>query len=136
MTLVIVAGFSLQLAMGRSSFAAPWYVHAHAVVFMAWVGIYLTQNVLARNQLIGFGLGLAAGNFLFLAVGDLLQELDFRGPRRYLLSVMLLAGVGLAVLIGKLETSGHEHHRPAAGAGHDHGHSHDDHDHTGHDHAH
>lgn len=96
----------------------------------------LTQNVLARNQLIGFGLGLAAGNFLFLAVGDLLQELDFRGPRRYLLSAMLLAGVGLAVLIGKLETSGHEHHRPAAGAGHDHGHSHDDHDHAGHDHAH
>ncbi|MDZ4370254.1 MAG: hypothetical protein U1C74_02375 [Phenylobacterium sp.] len=45
MTLVLVAGFSLQLAMGRSSFSAPLFVHAHAVVFMGWVGIYLLQNV-------------------------------------------------------------------------------------------
>lgn len=45
MTVVLIAGFSLQLAMGRSSFAAPFYVHLHAVVFMGWVGIYLLQNV-------------------------------------------------------------------------------------------
>jgi len=44
MTLVIVAGFSTQLAMGRSSFSAPLLVHAHAVVFMGWVAIYLLQN--------------------------------------------------------------------------------------------
>lgn len=47
MTLVLVTGFSVQLAMGRSSFAAPLLVHAHAVVFMGWVGIYLLQNVFA-----------------------------------------------------------------------------------------
>jgi hypothetical protein len=45
MTLVVVAGFSLQLGMGRSSFSAPLLVHAHAVVFMGWVVIYLLQNV-------------------------------------------------------------------------------------------
>lgn len=45
MALVIVAGFSVQLAMGRSSFSAPPLVHAHAVVFMGWVVIYLLQNV-------------------------------------------------------------------------------------------
>ena len=44
MTVVIVAGFSVQLAMGRSSFASPLLVHAHAVVFMGWVTIYLLQN--------------------------------------------------------------------------------------------
>lgn len=49
MTLVIVAGFSVQLATGRSSFSAPLLVHAHAVVFMGWVGIYLLQNVLATT---------------------------------------------------------------------------------------
>ena len=49
MTVVIVAGFSVQLAMGRSTFAAPPLVHAHAVVFMGWVAIYLTQNVLAAT---------------------------------------------------------------------------------------
>jgi hypothetical protein len=49
MTFVLMAGFSLQLAMGRSSFAAPLYVHAHAVVFMGWVGIYLLQNIFAAT---------------------------------------------------------------------------------------
>lgn len=49
MALVIVAGFSLQLAMGRSTFAAPPLVHAHAVVFMGWVTIYVLQNILATK---------------------------------------------------------------------------------------
>ena len=49
MTIVIVAGFSLQLAMGRSTFASPLRVHAHALLFMGWVGIYLLQNVFAAT---------------------------------------------------------------------------------------
>jgi hypothetical protein len=50
MTLVIVAGFSVQLAMGRSSFASPLLVHAHAVVFMGWVAIYLLQNTFVATD--------------------------------------------------------------------------------------
>lgn len=50
MTLVIVGGFSTQLAMGRSSFGAPLLVHAHAVVFMGWVAIYLLQNALVATN--------------------------------------------------------------------------------------
>lgn len=50
MALVIVAGFSLQLAMGRSSFASPPLVHAHAIVFMGWVAIYVTQNALVAGE--------------------------------------------------------------------------------------
>lgn len=46
MAAVIVAGFSFQLAMGRSTFASPVRVHAHAVLFMGWVTIYLLQNIL------------------------------------------------------------------------------------------
>jgi hypothetical protein len=49
MTVVIVAGFSVQLAMGRSSFSSPPLVHAHAIVFMGWVAIYLLQNVFATT---------------------------------------------------------------------------------------
>lgn len=49
MTVLIVTGFSVQLAMGRSSFASPLLVHAHAVVFMGWVGIYLLQNIFAAT---------------------------------------------------------------------------------------
>ncbi|WP_397399470.1 hypothetical protein [Phenylobacterium sp.] len=45
MAVVLVAGFSVQLATGRSSFSAPLMVHAHAVVFMGWLGIYLLQNI-------------------------------------------------------------------------------------------
>ena len=53
MALLIVAGFSTQLAMGRSSFSSPPLVHAHAIVFMGWVAIYVTQNVLATSGRIG-----------------------------------------------------------------------------------
>lgn len=45
MTLVIVAGFSTDLAMGRSTFYSPPLVHAHAIIFMGWVTIYLLQNI-------------------------------------------------------------------------------------------
>lgn len=52
MTLVIVVGFSLQLVMGRSTFASPPVVHAHALVFMGWVVIYVLQNVfVATNRM-------------------------------------------------------------------------------------
>lgn len=53
MTLVIVAGFSTQLAMGRSTFYSPPLVHAHAVMFMGWVTIYLLQNVLVATDRMG-----------------------------------------------------------------------------------
>ena len=43
MALVIVAGFSFNLAMGRSSFAAPWPFHVHGVIFMGWLGLYTMQ---------------------------------------------------------------------------------------------
>ena len=50
MTLVIVAGFSNQLAMGRSTFYSPPLVHAHAIMFMGWVTIYLMQNILVATN--------------------------------------------------------------------------------------
>ncbi len=43
MATVIIAGFSLNLAMGRSSFAAPWPFHVHGMIFMGWLGLYLAQ---------------------------------------------------------------------------------------------
>ncbi len=42
----VVVAFSLFLAAGISSFGAPWWVHVHAVSFMAWIGFYLLQNTL------------------------------------------------------------------------------------------
>jgi len=53
MTVVIVAGFSTQLAMGRSTFYSPPLVHAHAIMFMGWVTIYLLQNILVATDRMG-----------------------------------------------------------------------------------
>ena len=46
MAATIVAGFSLNIALGRSSFGMPWLVHVHAAVMMGWLGLYLAQNAL------------------------------------------------------------------------------------------
>lgn len=46
MSASIVAGFSFNIAVGRSSFSLPWLVHFHAWAMMGWVGLYLTQNAL------------------------------------------------------------------------------------------
>jgi hypothetical protein len=49
MALVQVAGFSTNLAMGRSSFGAPVYVHIHAFLFFGWVLLFLLQSFLAER---------------------------------------------------------------------------------------
>jgi hypothetical protein len=46
---LIVTGFSLHFAMGRSSFAQPAVYHAHALVYMGWVAIFVAQHWLAAN---------------------------------------------------------------------------------------
>ncbi|MFM5949284.1 MAG: hypothetical protein ACKOPM_08640 [Novosphingobium sp.] len=47
--LVLVAGFSIQLAAGRSSFAVPLIYHLHGVVFFGWVVLFLTQSFLVAS---------------------------------------------------------------------------------------
>lgn len=49
MALTIAAGFSFQLAMGRSSFHVPLYIHVHALVFFGWTTLYVAQNALAAS---------------------------------------------------------------------------------------
>ena len=45
MSVIIIAGFTFNLAMGRSSFAAPWPYHVHGMIFMSWIGLYLAQSI-------------------------------------------------------------------------------------------
>jgi uncharacterized membrane protein YozB (DUF420 family) len=47
MAAVIVAGFSLNLAMGRSSFAVPLAYHFHAAIFFGWTALFVVQTRLA-----------------------------------------------------------------------------------------
>ncbi len=50
MAATIIAGFSLNVALGRSSFGAPWLVHIHAWVMMGFVALYLAQNYLVFSD--------------------------------------------------------------------------------------
>jgi hypothetical protein len=50
MALTVAAGFSLQLAAGRSTFHSPLLVHAHAITFMGWVTLYLLQNIFVASD--------------------------------------------------------------------------------------
>jgi hypothetical protein len=49
MALTVVAGFSFQLVMGRSTFGSPLRVHVHAFAFMGWVIIFLFQTSFATR---------------------------------------------------------------------------------------
>src|SRR3546814_8387381 len=50
MSAIIVAGFSVNLVLGRSTFAVPLAYHVHAAVFFGWVALYLAQNGLVATN--------------------------------------------------------------------------------------
>lgn len=109
MAAVMVAGFSVQLLMGRSSFAAPPRVHAHAVIFFGWIVLFLTQahaamrGDLARHRLLGPVAGvwivamLIAGTVVTLALVQAGRAPFFFYPQQFLIAdpVSLLGFVGL-----------------------------------------
>jgi hypothetical protein len=51
MAATIVAGFSFNIVVGRSSFALPPVYHFHAIVMIGGLGLYVAQNslILAGN---------------------------------------------------------------------------------------
>ncbi|MFL6856717.1 MAG: hypothetical protein ACJ8EB_02285 [Allosphingosinicella sp.] len=49
MAIVIVAGFSLNAIMGRSTIFSPISVHVHGVLFMSFLMLYVTQNALVAT---------------------------------------------------------------------------------------
>ena len=57
MAAVLVAGFSLNLAMGRSSFAVPLIYHLHAGIFFGWTALFVTQVGLASSNNLGYEQG-------------------------------------------------------------------------------
>lgn len=46
---VLVAGFSLHLVAGRSSFAVPLIYHVHAFVFFGWTALFVAQTGLMAS---------------------------------------------------------------------------------------
>lgn len=49
MAIVIIAGFSLNAIMGRSTIYSPISVHIHGLLFMGFLGLYVTQNFLIAS---------------------------------------------------------------------------------------
>lgn len=43
----VLLGFGGFAALGISSFLSPWWVHLHALSFMAWIVLFMAQNTLA-----------------------------------------------------------------------------------------
>ncbi len=123
MAAVIVAGFSLQLAMGRSSFASPPLVHAHAIVFMGWVALYVAQNyfVATGNTVMHRRLGWIAtgwivamvvlGCLVTLAIVRRGQVPFFFQPLQFLIfdpvSVFTFAGLSAAAIVLRRQTGWH-----------------------------
>jgi len=109
MSATIVAGFVFQLAMGRSSFAAPWQYHVHGIFFMSWLGLYLAQHITASrgNFSLHARLGRAAYVFIpaMVAAGLLLMVTAARrngGPFFFNLSEFLISNSALLLCFGVL----------------------------------
>jgi zinc and cadmium transporter len=81
----------------------------------------------ARNQLTGAALAFSAGTFLFIALSDLLPEVQFHRHDRIPLSLALIVGVVLMGFIALLEPHEHDEHRddPKTTSPHHDGHDHD-----------
>ena len=76
----------------------------------------------ANPALVGCALAFCAGTFLCISCSDLLPELHFHTHDRVRLSLALAAGLGVSILVGQLETCGHDYHQ-CQGQGHDHEHA-------------
>ena len=123
MAFIFVAGFSFQLAMGRSTFASPLRVHVHAVLFMGWVALYLVQNVLVATGRIGLHrrLGwIAAGWMVAMTVSGIVVTVMvvrngttpfFFQPLQFLvfdpIAVLTFAGLTTAAILLRRQTDWH-----------------------------
>ena len=123
MALVVIAGFSTQLAMGRSTFGAPLRVHVHAVVFMGWVAIFVTQSWLATRGPLALHrkLGWLALGWMGLMVGAAMTVIVamarggtvpfFFTPQQFLIgdpaSLVCFVGLTLAAIAKRRETDWH-----------------------------
>lgn len=122
-------GFGATVALGATAF----------VLTAVWSAGDLQESI--ENQLTGAALAFSAGTFLFVALSDLLPEVQFHRHDRIPLALTLFFGIALMAGIALLE--GHEHgghsHSHAGGTeehkdhdkdhDHDHDKDHDDHDH-------
>src|SRR5207245_7012286 len=95
------------------------------------VAFYLTRGAITKdmqNQLTGAALAISSGTFLFIALSDLLPEVQFHRHDRFALFLALASGVALMGGIALLAVHEGAHHgenghaAPVAAPDHDHAH--------------
>jgi len=112
---------TLMAADGRSKYSCHLVNGLFALAIPAGVLLFYfgsAKYTEGAGQFIGATLAFSAGTFLCISASDLLPEIQFHTHDRLKLSVALLAGLGLAALIGRFETSGHDHHHDEESPGH------------------
>jgi zinc and cadmium transporter len=92
--------FSRQVLNGLFALASPLGV----VLFYSGAAHFADSNAI----FLGCALAFCAGTFLCIASSDLLPELQFHSHDRFKLSFALLVGLGVAVLIGQIESRDNE----------------------------
>ena len=107
-----------SLALGTLMAAGGWSRLSRHVVNAAFaltfpIGILLfqfgaNQYAEAAHVFLGSALAFSAGTFVCIATSDLLPELQFHAHDRVKLTAALLAGLGIAALIGRFESTGHD----------------------------
>jgi zinc and cadmium transporter len=107
--MLVQLGFALMVPVGAAAF---YYLKGH-----------IDEGL--QRQVTGAALAFSAGTFLFIALSDLLPEVQFHRHDRIPLFLCLLAGVLLMGGIAVLEDMGKQEHEDApavqaAGEGHDH----------------
>jgi zinc and cadmium transporter len=104
--------------------------------FLFWFGYRATGG--NTSMIVGCSLAFSAGLFLCISLSDLLPEMEFHSHNRVQLTTALIAGIGLAYLIGLVEPEhAHSHEIKEKNRQSINGslNEHADHDHN-HDHAH
>lgn len=111
MAIVVVAGFSFQYLMGRSTFASPLRVHVHAVTFMGWVAIFVAQSWFATrgplrlHRMLGWFavvwmvLMIAAALTVIVAIARAGHVPFFFSPQQFLIGdpITMIGFVGLTI---------------------------------------
>jgi zinc and cadmium transporter len=104
---------TLMRAGGRSKYSCHLVNGLFAVAIPVGVALFYlgaSRSGDMESEVLGAALAFSAGTFLCISTSDLLPEIQFHTHDRVKLSFALMAGLGLAVLIGRFETSGHDHH--------------------------
>ena len=109
MSATIIAGFSLNLAMARSTFAVPLLYHVHGVIFMGWLALFIAQSytIATGRRALHVQLGKVAYLWvpLMVAAGIAIMIFVARrngGPFFFAVNEFLVSNIALLLCFGAL----------------------------------